>query len=111
MIDDDEALTYKVFKLIHSRDSVEQLQIIPIKSLDGDSLFFGNENHGISVVATNYPGCVPNSIYYRGSIDYDVINMQFEVFNMDNGSVLPCSLPENYVKSSLASWTVPTIKL
>lgn len=63
-----------------------------------------------SVLASNYiTACISSSIYYGGDnfcVDYYT---QFEIFNLEDGSVAPCLLPEGYDKRILASWVVPTM--
>ncbi|KAF3456020.1 hypothetical protein FNV43_RR00663 [Rhamnella rubrinervis] len=55
---------YKVSKLIESDGQLPRL--VPVNNLDGHSIFLSEQNHSISVLASNYAGyCRPNSIYYQ----------------------------------------------
>ncbi|KAF3457415.1 hypothetical protein FNV43_RR02073 [Rhamnella rubrinervis] len=51
---------YDIFKIIESKTG--RFEHIPVMNLKSHSLFLGN-NHSISVLASNYPGCKQNSIY------------------------------------------------
>lgn len=50
---------YKIFKMIESDGKLEK---VLVEDLGGDSLFLGR-NNSTSVLASDYPGCRPNSIY------------------------------------------------
>ena len=64
-----------------------------------------NATHSISVLASNYPACVPNSIYFAY-----YSNTTVEVFNVEDDSVSYCSLPTGYDKTPFMRWIVPSMK-
>lgn len=98
---------YKIYKLVDSNGKFER---ILMDNLGGDSLFFG-KNQCISVLASNHPGCRPNSIYYSYAVsssrsfedDYGV-----EVFDLLNRSA---KRSRGGISSSRACWVVPSMKL
>ncbi|KAF3441912.1 hypothetical protein FNV43_RR15827 [Rhamnella rubrinervis] len=93
---------YKIYKLVLDSDHDGQLARIPIVNLGGDSLFLGF-NNSISILASLYPGCSPNSIYYAG-------HPAIEVFHLEDESVSTILISKEYSEYSLAS--LPTwIKL
>ncbi|XP_059669576.1 F-box protein At2g17036-like [Cornus florida] len=83
-----ETLGFKVFKLLLEQLEQGWPKRVEMKSLDGDTLFLG-DNHSISVSASKWPGCQPNSIYYTD----DYIDLNFHppfgrcdigIFNIEN---------------------------
>lgn len=66
---------FKVCKLNRS-DRQPRPIWVEVESIGGDSLFLG-DNHSFSLVASQFPGCRPNSIYYTD--DYTDI-MLYEPF-------------------------------
>ncbi|KAG5558651.1 hypothetical protein RHGRI_008561 [Rhododendron griersonianum] len=52
---------FKVYKL--NRSIRSHPVWVEIESIGGDALFLG-DNHSVSLVASQFPGCLPNSIYY-----------------------------------------------
>ncbi|KAF3431261.1 hypothetical protein FNV43_RR25991 [Rhamnella rubrinervis] len=96
--------TYRIYKvIIGSNDSAAE--IIPITNLDGECLFLGDNNHSISVLASNYPACIPNSIYYATS--YGNSEWKVEVFNVEGG----CLFRTGSVKLPVTPWVAPSMKL
>ena len=51
---------FKVYKLVECRMHCEWIEVT---SLGNFALFLG-DNHSISILASDYPGCEPNSIYF-----------------------------------------------
>lgn len=105
---------YKVNKLVYAgEDSYQKggrFEVIPMNSLDGDSFFLcGDSSEGISVLASNYPGCKPNSIYYP-----DCHNIRrMKVVNIEDGSVESFFITKDkaYRKALSPFWIVPSMKL
>ncbi|KAF3431263.1 hypothetical protein FNV43_RR25993 [Rhamnella rubrinervis] len=96
--------TYRIYKvIIGSNDSAAE--ITPITNLDGECIFLGDNNHSISVLASNYPACIPNSIYYATS--YGNSEGEVEVFNVEGG----CFFRTASVKLPVTPWVVPSMKL
>lgn len=101
-------ISYKVCKLVYSNnddDSDKQFEFIPIKSLGGNCFFSGEFNQSMSVLASNYPVCTPNTIYYA-MIYYAKINhsgrksnRQFDAFNVGDQRFSLFSLPDGYERS------------
>ncbi|XP_060671356.1 putative F-box protein At4g22660 [Ziziphus jujuba] len=100
---------YKIYKLIVL--SNDQFKRIPMVNLDGHCLFLG-KNRPISVLASNCPGCRPNSIYYSYGISrrrsggaYDMYGV--EEFNLEDESVR--ELHRGIGSKYGGSWIVPTM--
>ncbi|KAF3435280.1 hypothetical protein FNV43_RR22367 [Rhamnella rubrinervis] len=109
--DDEIFRAYKVYKLIchsHGHDDDFQFQLIPIEDLGGDSLFLSPFcQHSLSVLAADYPGCMPNSIYYASTES----EMEIEVFNVEDERVSKCFVPTEYPTRFPTTWMVPSMKL
>lgn len=73
--------TYKVFKIM---DSNGKLDLAPVVNLDGHSLFL-HAGSCISVIASNYPECRPNSIYTL-SPNSSSYCCRIQEFNLEYGS-------------------------
>ncbi|KAF3457364.1 hypothetical protein FNV43_RR02021 [Rhamnella rubrinervis] len=101
---------YEVHRLI--MDSNGNLERIPVANLGGESLFLGQRSCGMSVLASNYPECMPNTIYC-GVYFIDDLDRQLkvEVFNLENKSVATSCFPTGCLESSFPTWLVPTMKL
>ncbi|KAF3431330.1 hypothetical protein FNV43_RR26061 [Rhamnella rubrinervis] len=100
--------TFRVYKvIICPYDSAAK--IIPIKNLGGECLFLGKHNHGISVLASNYPACIPNSIRY--ATFFSQSSSKLEVFNMEDESISYSFLPSGYEKVPCMPWVVPSMQL
>nr|XP_048332817.1 putative F-box protein At4g22660 [Ziziphus jujuba var. spinosa] len=102
-------IAYKIYKLIVL--SNDQFKRIPMVNLDGHCLFLG-KNRPISVLASNCPGCRPNSIYYSYGISrrrsggaYDMYGV--EEFNLEDESVR--ELHRGIGSKYGGSWIVPTM--
>ncbi|KAF3457362.1 hypothetical protein FNV43_RR02019 [Rhamnella rubrinervis] len=101
---------YEVYRLI--MDSNGNLEHIPVANLGGESLFLGQRSCGMSVLASNYPGCMPNTIYCGVNFIDDLDRqLQVEVFNLENKSVATSCFPTGCPESSFPTWLVPTMKL
>ncbi|KAK8510146.1 hypothetical protein V6N13_103744 [Hibiscus sabdariffa] len=81
----------------------------------GDSAIFINQTISLSVVASDFPGCRPNCIYYTSTMLRALCSSPFVVYNMENRSPMPVYI-EDY--ASLAKlekrsqiWIVPSFKL
>ncbi|KAF3435294.1 hypothetical protein FNV43_RR22381 [Rhamnella rubrinervis] len=99
-------MTYRVYKLIscHSHDDVEDFQFIHVKDLDGESIFLENASrNGISVLASDYRGCIPNSIYYASYLP----DNEIEVFHMEDESLSKCFIPPQYIRETFTCWMYP----
>lgn len=93
------------FKIYRLADGYGDPEWTEVKSLGDFALFLG-ENHSISVSASDYPGCEPNSIYFCGDHircshrrrkdPYDI-----GVFNLENGRVV-----ESY-RGDAIQWSMP----
>ncbi|KAF3457411.1 hypothetical protein FNV43_RR02068 [Rhamnella rubrinervis] len=95
---------YEVHKLVV--DSNGKLERIPVANLGGESLFLGQRSCGMSVLASNYPGCMPNRIY---CVDDSDGHVQVEVFNLEDASVATSCFPTGC--SDFPTWLAPTRKL
>lgn len=103
----NECPTYNIFKIVETKGKLDH---IPITNLDGHSLFL-DDNQSISVLASIYPGCTPNSIYYlhyynpftQGGVS------KFEEFDLEDQSVQEYSEVEDGRK--FLTWILPSMKL
>ncbi|CAN6569415.1 unnamed protein product [Malus baccata var. baccata] len=105
----------KIFKL-----NFDKREWVETKTL-GDLAFFLGDNFSISVKASNFPGCMPNCIYFN--YDYDRINSypknrlsdDYCVYNVDSRSFSQPytreakKLLEKTMQPSF--WVVPTLQL
>lgn len=102
--------TYKVHKLVDSNID-GQLEHVPVVNLGGQSLFLG-KNQSISVLASDYPGCRPNSIYYScyKSGTYDehgfLWNFGIEEFDLNDQAARECRDLLSYYE---IPWVVPSM--
>ncbi|CAL8990501.1 unnamed protein product [Prunus brigantina] len=71
---------FMVYKLVFNGDG--SVQHVELRSL-GDEVMFLSDNCGISVLASNFPWCQPNSIYY---IDHCAEN-KIGHFNLEDGTI------------------------
>nr|XP_048332816.1 uncharacterized protein LOC107409408 [Ziziphus jujuba var. spinosa] len=98
---------------------------VPIANLDGHSLFVG-KNHSILVLASKYPGCRPNSIYFstastepwrlrhENNLKYE---FKIQEFNLEDGSIRYYSTVETRTSfqnilavAGPVPWIVPSMK-
>ncbi|KAF3456032.1 hypothetical protein FNV43_RR00675 [Rhamnella rubrinervis] len=104
---------YEIYKLII--DSNGKLECVPIANLGGESLFLGQRSCGVSVLASNYPGCLPNRIYSGvnciDGLELDDHHLQVEVFNLEDKSVATSCFPAGCFGSDFPIWLVPTMNL
>lgn len=86
--------TYQIFKLV--MDSDGKLERVPTSSLGGESWFLGRRSCGVSVLASDYPGCTPNTIYCQ-VIFVDALegHVKVEAFNLEHGTITTRSFPSN----------------
>jgi len=82
----DVTLKFEVFKQQSST------KIVEIKSLEGDDAIYLCDNYSMSVSALDFPGCLPNLIYFTD--DYNLLwrcepfrPRDIGVFNMEDGSI------------------------
>ncbi|PIA27539.1 hypothetical protein AQUCO_07600005v1 [Aquilegia coerulea] len=99
---------FKVYRL----DSVE-LKWIETNNLSGRMLFLGR-NSSMSLLASDFPGCIPNSIYFTDDY-FGGYYMKLEgpydmgVFNIEDGSFVP-QYPTAISKLSPPPiWILPTL--
>ncbi|KAF3456066.1 hypothetical protein FNV43_RR00709 [Rhamnella rubrinervis] len=106
---------YSTFKIIVSNGQV--LDRTPVVNLGGHSLFLGNCNDSISVLASDYGGCRSNSIYYCYSYTMFKKHLvrrrvlkygRIEEFNLDDQSF---QYYQKFSMSHEASWIVPSMSL
>ncbi|BFG17314.1 hypothetical protein CerSpe_035880 [Prunus speciosa] len=56
-------VSFMVFKLVLNEDDGSVMQHVQLKNIKDEALFVGT-NHSVSVLASNFPKCQLNSIYY-----------------------------------------------
>ncbi|XVE64177.1 hypothetical protein DITRI_Ditri07aG0080800 [Diplodiscus trichospermus] len=97
--DSDHPIEIKVWKLIISCEGSKWMEI---KSIGDSALFLGDNNS--SVIASNFPGCHPNSIYFT----------DLGVYDMETGSFTPHYTTDNVRRLKMARqrpiWIVPPFK-
>ncbi|XP_008222388.1 PREDICTED: putative F-box protein At1g65770 [Prunus mume] len=83
---------------------------VEVKSIGDEALFVG-DNHSISILASNFPGCQPNSIYYSDDYISNYPSLEGDepydmgIFNLEDGTITQhYSLHSN---SQRAIWVVP----
>ncbi|XP_050371489.1 uncharacterized protein At1g65760-like [Argentina anserina] len=59
--------SFKVYKVVFDEREGSIMEQIELKSIGEEALFVG-DNHSMSVLASNFPGCHPNSIYYTDDL-------------------------------------------
>ncbi|KAM5557915.1 hypothetical protein ABKV19_024976 [Rosa sericea] len=110
--------TFEVGRLVfdEENDIVEHVRVRSI----GDEAFFVGDNHSVSVLASNFPGCQPNSIYYTDDLTFfkpfgpaDDLEPcdEIGIFNLNDNTVTPYkSLSINWpLRKPPALWIVPSI--
>ncbi|KAL5570061.1 hypothetical protein UlMin_026636 [Ulmus minor] len=114
--DNDEGRVTKKFKVL--KFDFDTRMWIEIKCLGEESLFLG-DNSSISILASNFVGCQPNSIYFTNDEDTVRINVNglidVGVYNIETGSStlhfnidLSC-FTKMYKRAPI--WVVPTLNL
>ncbi|PIA28202.1 hypothetical protein AQUCO_07200088v1 [Aquilegia coerulea] len=99
---------FKVFKL-------EQVALnwVEMTTLGGQTLFLG-DNTSMSILASDFPGCKPNCIYFTDEGFGDTVGefgyIDMGVYNVENGSTEP-HYPQNYktVRNPAPFWIEPTL--
>ncbi|XP_021803102.1 putative F-box protein At1g65770 isoform X1 [Prunus avium] len=83
---------------------------VEVKSIGDEAVFVG-DNHSISILASNLPGCQPNSIYYSDDYISNYPSLEGDepydmgIFNLEDGTITQhYSLHSN---SQRAIWVVP----
>ncbi|KAF3442952.1 hypothetical protein FNV43_RR16870 [Rhamnella rubrinervis] len=100
---------FKIYKL-KIDNSNEPNEFILIHNLGGDSLFLEDtcrDHTFVSVLASNFPQCRPNSSYHAHSKYYNL--KEIEAFNLEDGSVSQTLLPKGFFKAFFSSWVVPSM--
>ncbi|KAM4083986.1 hypothetical protein ACB094_08G098800 [Castanea mollissima] len=112
--------SFKVHKLLlndQTKGSLEEH--VEVKSLGDEALFVG-DNQSMSILASNFPGCQPNSIYFTDdSIDVFAITNTYRpkgpsdmgIYCLENGTFQKHYTPE-YKHRYLAPplWVVPPLQ-
>ncbi|CAK9186233.1 unnamed protein product [Ilex paraguariensis] len=115
--DDNRHVTYrfKIFKLQFNPN--EEAERVEVKSLGGDALFLG-DNQSMAVLASDFPGCRPNCIYFTDH--YLMVahpppvygRCDLGIFNVDDGSFQGlCNLDCSQKHLVPAIWILPTPSL
>jgi hypothetical protein len=87
--DDNQGITgrFEVYKLVLDKENGRVVKRVEVNNIGDDALFLGN-NYSISVSASAFSGCHPNSIYYtddyidtepyypNGPIDMGIFNLE-----------------------------------
>ncbi|KAL6291945.1 hypothetical protein ACE6H2_000087 [Prunus campanulata] len=104
---------FMVYKLVFNEGDGSVVQHVEIKSI-GDEVMFLGDNYCISVLASNFPGCQPNSIYYMDDCtklggarvpdtDSDSRPSDIGIFNLEDETIT-----QHYsLNISPALWIVP----
>ncbi|KAL6187848.1 hypothetical protein ACLB2K_039243 [Fragaria x ananassa] len=80
---------FMVYKVMFDLKNGAVVQQVEVKSIGDEALFLGG-GHSVSVLASNFPGCKPNSIYYT---NYDVPYFEhacrkpYRIFSLENQNV------------------------
>lgn len=77
------------------------MEQVEVKSIGDEALFLG-AGHSVSVLASNFPGCKPNSIYYTyNDVPYfeHAVRKLYHILSLDDQTVA------QYVNLSSASAT------
>lgn len=95
-------------------------QLVEVKSIGDDAIFLG-QSHSVSVLASNIPGCQPNSIYYvkadvkrvEYAIRFDCQKSEMGIFNLEDRTVTPLLDPDsmnawNWNNINMPLWILPS---
>ncbi|KAB2600430.1 hypothetical protein D8674_010701 [Pyrus ussuriensis x Pyrus communis] len=102
---------FVVYKLVFYERDGSVVQHVKLKTIGEEVLFLGN-NYSISVLALNFPSCLPNSIYYKDGgtksgqrrlSDSDIRPSNTGVFNLEDETNTQHYSPN----VSPALWIVP----
>lgn len=106
--------SFKVYKLLFNERHDSIVQQVEVKSLGDEALFVG-DNYSVSVLASNFPGCQPNSIYYTDDlIEYREVRLPDDgpsdmgIFNLDDETITQHYPLHSWQKNfPPALWIVP----
>ncbi|CAL2264448.1 unnamed protein product [Prunus armeniaca] len=84
---------------------------VEVESIGDEALFVG-DNHSVSVLASNFPGCQPNSVYYTKDLlkrqHPDGRPFDMAVYNSGNETITRFYSPNCWHKGMpLAAWIFP----
>jgi hypothetical protein len=84
--------SFKVYKFVLDDQTEQVVERVEVKNI-GDNVLFLGDNDSISVLASKFPGCQPNSIYYTDDyIDtkpyYPNWAVDMGIYNLEDGSIL-----------------------
>lgn len=105
---------FKVFKL-PLRQSGTGPHWVEITSLGDDALFLG-DNHSVSVLASDFPGCRPNSIYFTDDLitfghPDDFGSCDMGLFSLEDGKITThCTLHPSQRLLPPSVWIEPSFR-
>ncbi|KAM5574629.1 putative F-box protein [Rosa sericea] len=113
-------LTFKVYKLVFD-DNGYVVQQVELKTLGDETLFVG-DNQSMSVLASSFSWCRPNSIYYTSdsiTVEDDYRNFNsccqcdMGIFNLEEGTTTPLQCYPQHSSEEYrlkpATWILPPI--
>ncbi|KAM5567354.1 hypothetical protein ABKV19_015439 [Rosa sericea] len=96
-------INFVVYKVLFNDNDGTFVRQDLVDNIGDDALFLG-DNHSISVLASNFPRCQPNSIYFTN----DIMNGGMGIFNLADKTVTqhyPLNPSERYIRPAI--WIVP----
>ncbi|XP_062015109.1 uncharacterized protein LOC133731702 [Rosa rugosa] len=101
-------LKFKVFKWVESI-----AQLAEVNDIGDEAIFVGN-NQSVCVLASKFPGCQPNSIYYTNDLVVEGQRLEdIGIFNLEDGSnktITHHYYPHKFVEGQMvpAIWITPS---
>ncbi|XP_061993250.1 F-box protein At2g26160-like [Rosa rugosa] len=92
---------FRVYKVVFSDTDGCMVKHVEVKTIGDEALFIG-KNYSVSVSASKFPGCQPNSIYYTGGSKEFVMR----IFDVEFGTA--CAVIEGRKPRGL--WITPPFK-
>ncbi|XP_004298358.1 PREDICTED: F-box protein At2g26160-like isoform X2 [Fragaria vesca subsp. vesca] len=93
-------VNFVVYKVLFSDKDGSIVKQNVVDSIGDDALFLG-DNHSMTVLASNFPRCQPNSIYFTN----DIWNGGIGIFSLANKTVTQLYRPQNPIPPAI--WIVP----
>ncbi|KAL6186696.1 hypothetical protein ACLB2K_042815 [Fragaria x ananassa] len=100
---------FMVYKVMFDLKIGAVVQQVEVKSIGDEALFLGG-GHSVSVLASNFPGCKPNSMYYT---NYDVPYFEhadrkpYRIFSLENQNVTLHEVCPRHAQLAGGVWILP----
>ncbi|KAF5731184.1 F-box protein [Tripterygium wilfordii] len=99
---------FEDFRLVRTDRKFEEFDWDQIHSIGDDEIFVGDNSNSMCVDASNFPGCMPNTIYYTGDSEEP---HDWGVFDLKDGIITRHYCGDQIQREGLPPpvWIVPTL--